>query len=276
MPQGAFTRGTTNTNRLRRADRWLATWPGLRSVSSAHVVDLGYGARSTTTRELATRLAKVRPDLHVWGIEIDPARVATAQEELARVDPPMSNVTFAYGGFEIPVPAAVAPVAIRAFNVLRQYDEAAVPGAWAAMLARLDPEGVLVDGTCDEIGRVSTWVALTPSGPQSLSLSLRLTDLESPLIAAERLPKVLIHRNIPGEPVHAFLNALDAGWRASAPLSTFGAVQRWQATVETLVSAGWPIVGRRSRWRLGEVTVSWDAVAPLDSALPNGQHRARV
>ena len=263
MPQGAITRGTTNTNRLRRSDRWLATWPGLRRVASAHVVDLGYGASSATTRELATRLAKVRPDVHVWGIEIDPARVATAQRELAQITPAVTNVTFAYGGFEVPVPAGIAPVVIRAFNVLRQYDEAEVPAAWAAMRARLDPEGVLIDGTCDEIGRVSTWVALTTDGPQALSLSLRLNDLESPLIAAERLPKVLIHRNVPGEPVHAFLAALDSAWRASSPLSTFGAVQRWQAAVQSLATSGWPIVGGRSRWRLGEVTVAWSAVAPF-------------
>jgi hypothetical protein len=154
-------------------------------------------------------------------------------------------------------------VVIRAFNVLRQYDEAEVPAAWAAMRARLDPEGVVIDGTCDEIGRVSTWVALTTDGPQTLSLSLRLNDLESPLIAAERLPKVLIHRNVPGEPVHAFLAALDSAWRASAPLSTFGAVQRWQAAVQSVATSGWPIVGGSSRWRLGEVTVAWSAVAPL-------------
>jgi hypothetical protein len=265
MPQGAITRGTTNTNRLRRSDRWLATWPGLRRVASAHVVDLGYGASSATTRELATRLAKARPDVHVWGIEIDPARVASAQQELDQITPAVTNVTFAYGGFEIPVPERTAPVAIRAFNVLRQYDEGEVAAAWAAMLARLDPEGVLIDGTCDEIGRVSTWVALTPKGPQTLSLSLRLNDLESPLIAAERLPKVLIHRNVPGEPVHAFLAALDSAWRASAPLSTFGAVQRWQAAVHSLATSGWPIVGGRGRWRLGEITVGWHAVAPLSA-----------
>lgn len=266
MPQGAITRGTTNTNRLRRSDRWLASWPGLRRVTSAHVVDLGYGASSTTTRELATRLAKVRPDVHVWGIEIDPARVATAQKELAQITPPVTNVTFTYGGFEVPVPTGISPAVIRAFNVLRQYDETEVPAAWAAMLARLDPEGVLIDGTCDEIGRVSTWVALTTEGPQTLSLSLRLNDLESPLIAAERLPKVLINRNVPGEPVHAFLVALDSAWRANAPLSTFGAVQRWQAAVHSLASSGWPIVGGKSRWRLGEVTVGWSAVAPLSAS----------
>ncbi|CAB4892047.1 MAG: class I SAM-dependent methyltransferase [Actinobacteria bacterium] len=261
MAEGLITRGTTNVNRLRRCDRWIATWPGLRRVGRADVVDLGFGARAITTLELATRLGKVRDDVHVWGIEIDPERVATANRELAAVRPPVTNVSFSHGGFEIPEPRDRDPVVIRAFNVLRQYDVSEVDGAWATMLERLHPDGVLVDGTCDELGRVSTWLALTPTGPQSLSLSLRLTDLESPLIAAERLPKALIHRNVPGEGVHAFLLALDEAWRMNASLSTFGPVQRWQAAVAHVAATGWPLIGGRSRWRLGEVTVAWHAVA---------------
>jgi hypothetical protein len=31
--------------------------------------------------------------------------------------------------------------------------------------------------------------------------------------------------------------------------------------MHTLADAGWPLV-RRERWRLGEVGVAWDAVAP--------------
>ena len=30
MPVGSITRGTTNTNRLRRVDRWIAEHPGFR------------------------------------------------------------------------------------------------------------------------------------------------------------------------------------------------------------------------------------------------------
>ncbi len=43
-------------------------------------------------------------------------------------------------------------------NVLRQYDEDDVADAWARMCARLlQPDGILVEGTCDEIGRIATW-----------------------------------------------------------------------------------------------------------------------
>ena len=41
---GRITRGTTNTNRLRRVDRWIARHPVLRRTPDPLVVDLGYGA----------------------------------------------------------------------------------------------------------------------------------------------------------------------------------------------------------------------------------------
>ena len=55
------------------------------------------------------------------------------------------------------------------------------PGPGTPSAARLAPGGLLVDGTCDEIGRRAAWVAVTPEdGPVSLTLSLRLAGLERP------------------------------------------------------------------------------------------------
>jgi hypothetical protein len=45
------------------------------------VVDLGYGASATTSNELHERLAAVRADVEVVGIEIDPERVRVALAE---------------------------------------------------------------------------------------------------------------------------------------------------------------------------------------------------
>ncbi|MFN8075461.1 MAG: class I SAM-dependent methyltransferase [Kineosporiaceae bacterium] len=260
-PVGTITRGTTNPNRLRRCDRWLAgpqAWR-LRATPEPVVVDLGYGASPVTAVELLWRLRAVRPDVRVVGIEIDPARVALARERAAGVP----GLDFAVGGFEVPLADGRRPVVVRAFNVLRQYAEADVPAAWATTLARLTPGGLLVDGTCDEIGRRATWVALTPeAGPVSLTVSLHLGGLERPSDAAERLPKALIHRNVPGERVHAFLVAADDAWARAAHAASFGVRQRWLATVAALRGAGWPLLDGPARWRLGEVTVAWDAVAP--------------
>jgi hypothetical protein len=265
MPIGSITRGTTNPNRLRRVDRWAQTWPGLRSTPQPLVVDLGYGAKAITPVEFVERIRKVRPDAQLIGFEIDPDRVASAREELAAwtaAGRPIAGVTFELGGFETPLAAGQKATIIRAFNVLRQYDEVDVLPAWHRMVAALSPEGVLIEGTCDEIGRVSTWVAITGAGPQSLSLSLKLDGLDEPSIAAERLPKILIHRNVAGENIHRFMLELDRAWKTQAPLSSFGASQRWVATVETMKASGWPVQGGRTRWRLGEITVDWEAVAP--------------
>ena len=118
---GLPTRGTTAPNRLRRVDRWIVGTQAarLRDAVDPLVVDLGYGATPVTTVELADRLADVRKDVRVLGLEIDPDRVAA---EAANADPP--RLEFGHGGFEL---AGRHPVLVRALNVLRQYDEGPRP-----------------------------------------------------------------------------------------------------------------------------------------------------
>jgi hypothetical protein len=252
---GLATRGTTAPNRLRRVDRWLAGTcaPLLRTAPHPLVVDLGYGATPVTTVELASRLRAVRPDLRVVGLEIDPDRVAAAA---GAADPPM--LEFRRGGFEL---AGLRPALVRAMNVLRQYDEPAALAAWETLRGGLAPGGLLVEGTCDELGRVGSWVALGTDGPRTLTLSAAVASLDSPATLAERLPKALIHHNVPGRRIHAFVGALTAAWDAAAPVGAFGPRQRWAAAAERLAADGFPIVGGRERWRLGELTVAWEAVA---------------
>jgi hypothetical protein len=254
-PTGRITRGTTGTNRLRRIDRWIAAQPILRRTGDPLVVDLGYGASATTTLELRDRLARVRPDVRVVGIEIDPERVRDAAAATR------DGVTFRLGGFEIPTESP--PAVIRALNVLRQYDASEVADAWATMTGRLQSGGLLVEGTCNEVGRVASWVALDTAGPSTFTISLRLADLEQPSIVAERLPKALIHRNVPGERIHDLLTELDRQWAVAAPLAVYGASQRWIAAVEALRASGWRVHDGRARWRLGELTLDWAAVAPV-------------
>jgi len=220
------------------------------------VVDLGYGALPHTTLELADRLATVQPGLRVIGIEIDPERVANAESSATE------RVSFVRGGFEIPLPENRTADVIRAFNVLRQYDESEVAAIWTRVLARLSSSGIFLDGTCDEIGRVATWVSLGASGPESFTVALRLADLEMPSIAAERLVKALIHRNVEREEIHRFLGDLDRHWTVSAPLQVYSPSQRWIATVRAMKDSGWTVQGTASVWRLGEITVDWDAVSP--------------
>ena len=246
---GLPTRGTTAPNRLRRVDRHLLAIYGelLRSVSPPLVVDLGYGATPVTAVELHTRLAPV--GAVVVGLEIDPERVLAAQPAARE------GLSFQRGGFEL---AGLRPVVVRAFNVLRQYDPEPAAQAWTTMTAGLADGGVLLEGTCDEIGRRAAWVTLGAEGPRSLTLAAHLHTLDRPGELAERLPKALIHHNVDGQPVHALLRALDDAWDRAATWAPFGNRQRWVATCEAL---DWPQVGP-TRHRDGELTVPWTSVRP--------------
>ena len=280
---GTITRGTTNTNRLRRVDRWITARPELRRSTDPLVVDLGYGASGVTAFELHHRLSKVRPDVEVLGLEIDPERVRSASGQLDRVRSGQTGfasdaaVSFARGGFEVPTPDGRRPVVIRAMNVLRQYREDEVVPSWTLLAERLQEDGIAIDGTCDEIGRVCSWVAVSPSGPRTFTISLRLAGLEAPSIVAERLVKILIHRNVEGEAIHRLIESLDDAWRTNAPLAAFSATQRWVASVRRLKDEGWPVLEGPSRWRLGELTLPWDTVAPTGFSWPARQRaRGRV
>ena len=228
----------------------------LESASDPVVVDLGYGRLPVTTLELAARLATVRPDVRVVGLEIDPHRVDAARADSSGAE---GSVEFRLGGFEL---AGLRPVVVRAFNVLRQYPEDAVLDSWRSMQSRLAPGGVLVDGTCDELGRVSCWVLLDRDGPLSLTLACDPTAIERPSDLAERLPKVLIHQNVPGQPIHALLDAADRAWAAAAGQSVFGPRARWRAMLAELRATGVPVEPQRRSPRDAVLTVPWEAVAP--------------
>ena len=113
-------------------------------------------------------------------------------------------------------------------------------GLWAMLSARLAPDGVIVEGTCSEVGPPRGLGRAGPSGPRTLTFSARFDGFDRPSDLAERLPKTLIHRNVPGEPVHAFLRDFDRAWAANAPLGSYGSRQRWIAAAETLAGT-WPV-----------------------------------
>ncbi len=216
------------------------------------VVDLGYGALPVTTVELASRLRTVRPDIRVVGLEIDPQRVATARAA-------NTDVEFALGGFEL---AGLRPVLVRAFNVLRQYPVDEVAASWAQLRGRLAPGGLIVDGTCDEVGRRCCWVLLDAAGPRSLTLACDPFAIDRPSDLAERLPKVLIHHNVPGQPIHELLSLADRAWAAAAGQGVFGPRVRWRAMLDELRAHGVAVQAPRRRLRDGVLTVPWETVAP--------------
>jgi len=250
---GLPTRGTTAPNRLRRVDRWLTGVHGHLLRSAQHpplVVDLGYGASPVTAVELHARLRAVRADVEVVGLELDQERVDAAQHAAG------DGLSFRRGGFEL---AGLQPLVVRALNVLRQYEQEPAAQAWQTLRERLAPGGLLVEGTCDELGRRAAWVALAADGPRTLTLAAHLPSLPRPSELAERLPKALIHANVDGQPVHALLVALDDAWDRAAPHAAFGPRARWVTACDSL---RWPGADA-GRARLGELTVPWDTVQPV-------------
>jgi hypothetical protein len=232
----------------------------LRKLPNPLAVDLGYGKTPVTAVELLARLAKVSPTIRVLGIEIDPARVAEAKAL------EHSRLAFEHGGFEVPIPKAFSDREdvdlIRALNVLRQYSESEVLSAWSLMQSRLSKDGLIIEGTCDEIGRVASWITLDKTKPLTFTISLRLQGLDKPSKVAERLPKILIHKNTPGNKIHRYLQELDLAWDKAVGFGAFGSAQRFVQTAKSLREAGWPIENSPKRWRLGELSVSYEAISP--------------
>lgn len=252
-PVGVITRGTTGTNRLRRFDRWFFHNERVnrlvKNCPTPGVIDLGYGASASTTVEWARWIKKLRDDAQVIGLEINPDRVLS----------PRDGVSFALGGFEL---AGHTPQIVRAFNVLRQYDVDQVRTAWETVTSRLAPGGIFFEGTCDELGRRCSWITLDAQGPQMLTLAWSPAEISTPSDIAERLPKVLIHRNVPGQRIYELLAAADMAWDHAAAWEPYGHRIRWQKARLELIELGWPIERERRGSRDSILTVPWSLVAP--------------
>lgn len=258
-PRGHVTRGKTAANRLRRIDVLTALYdPWLLRRddgpwSNAWVVDLGYGASAATTLETAARLRRLNPALRVMGVEIDRARVDAAQPYAD------AQTEFRHGGFALPLASAGGRPEtvrlVRAMNVLRQYEEAEVKAAHASLIGQLLPGGLLIEGTSDPTGR--HWVvnvlrrpvdgALSPAPErEALVFGTNFADGFDPDRFKAVLPKDLIHRVVPGEPIHAFFEDWRAAWRDASPDSVWGPRFRFRHAALGLSRRGHAITLRRA------------------------------
>lgn len=261
-PQGQPTRGKTARNRLRRVDVLLARYdPALLRRTSgefahAFFVDLGFGATPITTLESAARLWRVNPNLPVLGVEIDPERVAAAQSAAG------PRLEFRLGGFNLPLGkrATGEPEwarAVRAFNVLRQYEEDAVAPAYHQLAAGVLPGGLLIEGTSDPYGRLWTAHLLRRTQAaageraawrhEGLVFSTNLRAPFDPLAFQAILPKDLIHHNLPGEPIHAFLLAWKQAAATAAPFQAWGPRGWFVAAARHLAGQGYRL-NLRPHW----------------------------
>lgn len=255
-PEGQITRGKTAPNRLRNVDHFLAGYdPSLLTRSDgsyrdALYVDLGYGAEPTTTLESATRLRLVNPALPVLGVEIEPDRVRRGQ-------PFEDHQTFfRLGGFNIPLEKRAdgrleTVRLVRAFNVLRQYDESEVIPACNSIMHSVLPGGLFLDGTSDPFGRVWTGNLIRKTKTDwhlealVLGANLRM-DFDAEAFQT-RLPKSFIHRMLPGEPIFKFMEDWKAATRDTRSHSVWGPRDWFVAAGSLMAEKGYRIA-RRDKW----------------------------
>jgi hypothetical protein len=279
-PLGQPTRGKTAHNRLRRVDTFVLLYdPGLITRSDgefadARFVDVGYGAEPWTTLESAARLRSLNPALRVLGVEIDRERVAAASTYVDEL------TDFRLGGFDLPLltdpdgrPERVR--LIRAFNVLRQYDESAVAEVHNVLGRHLLPGGLLIEGTSDPVGR--HWVANllrkpagspeTPLRDEGLLFSTNFRGGFEPRMFQPVLPKNYIHRVLTGEPIHRFFADWTRTYQLSLPLRSVGVRQLFVASARGLADLGYHIDIRRRLLSRGYMR--W-----ISAAVPPSQVRA--
>ena len=269
-PVGLPTRGKTASNRLRRVDNFILLYePSLLTrtdglFADSLFVDLGYGFDARTTLESAERFRRVNPNLKILGVEIDKERVENA---LPFED---DKTFFRLGGFNLPLKDGEYVRLIRAFNVLRQYEEKDFAPAYKTLVPYVLPGGLMIEGTSNPFG--SIWVAnvarkMTQSDDSVLrDAKLRIEELElgdwrfEALVFSTNfrmgfdvqefqtvLPKNLIHHVVKGEPTFDFFEAWKTSAAETAAMKTYGARQWFVAAAERLAKRGYSIAIQR-KW----------------------------
>ncbi len=273
-PTGQPTRGKTASNRLRRVDNLILIYepslltrttstslsPGSDLFADSIFVDLGYGFDARTTLESAARFRRVNLHLKILGVEIDKERVAAA---LPFAD---EKTFFRLGGFNLPLKAGEHVRLIRAFNVLRQYEEKDFAPAYERLAQYVLPDGLMIEGTSNPFG--SIWCANVARKTNHVTLREPLGDRRVPTLIEPRigdwriealvfstnfrmgfdvdefqtiLPKNLIHHVIKGEPIYDFFEAWKRSTKETSALKTYGAKQWFVASAEALAQKGYRI-----------------------------------
>jgi SAM-dependent methyltransferase len=237
---------------LRRVDNFVLLYePSLVTrtdglFAEALFVDLGYGFDARTTLESAYRFRRLNPDLKVLGVEIDRERVENA---LPFAD---EKTFFRLGGFNLPLKEGEHVRLIRAFNVLRQYEEKDFAPAYERLAEYVLPGGLMIEGTSTPYG--SIWAANVVRkeeiGDWRFEALVLSTNFRQGFEVQEFqtiLPKNLIHRMVPGEPVFDFFEDWKAAAAGTSVMKTYGAKQWFIAAAERLAEHGYPILSQR-KW----------------------------
>lgn len=245
-PEGQPTRGKTADNRLRRVDNFLLLYePALLTradggFARALFVDLGYGFDPRTTLESASRFRRLNPDLPILGVEIEKKRVEAA---LPYAD---EKTFFRLGGFNLPLKEGEHVRLIRAFNVLRQYEENDFAPAYERLAQYMLPGGLMIEGTSTPYGQVwcanvarteesRTWSVEALVFSTNFRLGFEITDFQAVL------PKNYIHHVIPGEPIYDFFEAWKQSAAETAAVKIYGLRQWFVQAAQALAGKGYQL-----------------------------------
>jgi hypothetical protein len=245
-PEGLPTRGKTASNRLRRVDNFILLYePSLLTRTDglfdrSLFVDLGYGFDARTTLESAARFRRVNPDLPILGVEIEKDRVEAA---LPYAD---EKTFFRLGGFNLPLREGEHVRLIRAFNVLRQYEETDFAPAYERLAQYVLPGGLMIEGTSTPYGQI--WTANVVRRPEAgdwrfealvfstnFRLGFEITDFQAVL------PKNLIHHVVSGEPIYDLFEAWKGAAAETSAMKTYGLRQWFIRSAEALAQKGYKV-----------------------------------
>ncbi len=216
----------------------------------------------------------MNPNLKILGVEIDKERVENA---LPFAD---EKTFFRLSGFNLPLKESEHVRLIRAFNVLRQYEEKDFAPAYERLAQYVLPGGLVIEGTSNPFG--SIWVANVARKVDNVTLreaksleqqpieilrSLRsLTPPRRPsggmtnnwnfeaLVFSTNfrlgfdvqefqtvLPKNLIHHITSGEPIYDFFEAWKESAAETSAMKAFGARQWFVNSAESLARKGYQV-----------------------------------
>jgi hypothetical protein len=220
--------------------------------ADAMFVDLGYGFDARTTLESAERFRRVNPDLKILGVEIEKERVEAARPYADE------KTFFRLGGFNLPLKEGEHVRLIRAFNVLRQYEEKDFAPAYEKLAPYVLPGGLMIEGTsnpfgsiwCANVGRMGDRQLLASPWGWTMEALVFSTNFRTGFDIEEFqtiLPKNLIHHVVMGEPIYDFFEAWKAAAAKTAAMKTYGPRQWFVASAERLAERGYPIATQR-KW----------------------------
>ncbi len=251
-PEGQPTRGKTASNRLRRVDNFILLYePSLLTrtdggFGDSLFVDLGYGFDPRTTLESAARFRRANPNLKILGVEIDQDRVDAA---LPFAD---EKTFFRLGGFNLPLKENEIVRLIRAFNVLRQYEEKDFAPAYERLAQYVLPSGLMIEGTSNPFG--SIWAAnlarKMDDGSWKMEALVFSTNFRLGFEVEEFqtiLPKNFIHHMMPGEKIYDFFEAWKRSAAETISAKVYGLRQWFGATAQSLAERGYK-VNLQKKW----------------------------